>query len=347
MGLGDEAVDGGLEVDDRTEDAPFQTPPGELGEEGLDGVEPRAGGWGEVEDKHRVSGEPFSDLRVFVCGVVVEDDVNYLAGRHLGLDGIEEANELLMAVALHAAAGDPSLQHVERGEQRGGAMALVIMGHGASPAALHRQAGLGAVKGLDLAFLVDRENHGVGRRIDVETDDVLKLGGEGRVLRQLELAHPMRLQAVGAPDTLNRADADPGCLGHRRRRPVGRLAGRVARRQFNHARDQRPVQRRLARGSGLVGSRPSTPARIKRSCQRQTTDLLLPVRRMISAVPRPSAVSRIIRTRQTCFCGLFQLATIAASRKRSSPLTFTTIPLRMPQTRTRANHREYLNGLVR
>lgn len=67
IGLGDEAVDGGLEVDDRTEDAPFQTPPGELGEEGLDGVEPRTGGRGEVEDESRVPGEPFSDLRVF-CG---------------------------------------------------------------------------------------------------------------------------------------------------------------------------------------------------------------------------------------------------------------------------------------
>ncbi len=179
IGLGDKTVDGGLEVDNRSEDAPFQAPLGKLGEESLDGVEPRARGRGEVEDKPRVSGEPFSDLRVFVGGVVVEDDVNHLAGWHLGFDGIEEANELLMAVALHAAAGDPSLQHVERGEQRGGAVTLVIMGHGASPAALHRQAGLGAVKRLDLAFLVDRENHGVGRRIDVEANDVLELGGEG------------------------------------------------------------------------------------------------------------------------------------------------------------------------
>ena len=72
-------------------------------------------------------------------------------------------------------------------------VALVIMGHGASPAALHQQAGLGAIKRLDLAFLVDRENHGVGERIDLEANDVLELGGEGRVFRQLELAHPMRL----------------------------------------------------------------------------------------------------------------------------------------------------------
>ena len=44
-----------------------------------------------------------------------------------------------------------------------------------------------------------------------------------------------------------------------------------------------------------------TPACIKRSCQRQTTDLLLPVRCMIAAVPRPSAASKTIRQRQTCF----------------------------------------------
>ncbi len=40
--LGDEAVDGGLEVDQRVERAALQPPLGELGEEAFDGVEPRA-----------------------------------------------------------------------------------------------------------------------------------------------------------------------------------------------------------------------------------------------------------------------------------------------------------------
>jgi len=35
-------------------------------------------------------------------GVVVEDDVNLLAGRDRCLDVIEEPDELLMAMALHA-----------------------------------------------------------------------------------------------------------------------------------------------------------------------------------------------------------------------------------------------------
>ena len=42
VGLFDEAVDRGLELDDRAEDAALETALGELGEEALDGVEPGA-----------------------------------------------------------------------------------------------------------------------------------------------------------------------------------------------------------------------------------------------------------------------------------------------------------------
>jgi len=48
-------------------------------------------------------------------------------------------------------------------------------------------------------------------------------------------------------------------------------------------------------GRVLSRKRPSTPACMKRSCQRQTTDLLLPVCCMTAAVPRPSAVNNTIR----------------------------------------------------
>ena len=43
---------------------------------------------------------------MLVGGVVVEDDVDHLAGRHVGLDRVQEAHELLVAVALHVAADD-------------------------------------------------------------------------------------------------------------------------------------------------------------------------------------------------------------------------------------------------
>ena len=41
--------------------------------------------------------------KLAACGVIVQDNVNDFAGRYLSLDGIEEADELLMSVALHHA----------------------------------------------------------------------------------------------------------------------------------------------------------------------------------------------------------------------------------------------------
>ena len=149
-----------------------------------------------------------------------------------------------MPVALHVAADDGAVEHVEGGEQRGGAVPLVVVGHGAGAALLHRQAGLGAVERLDLALLVDRQHDGVRRRIDVEADDVAQLVDELRIVGELELPHPVRLQAVRAPDALHRADADAGRLGHHGGGPVGRLARRVG--QASAPPRARPPRRRAA-----------------------------------------------------------------------------------------------------
>ena len=44
--LGDVAVDGGLQVDERAEGPPLEPPPGERPEEAFDGVEPGRAWWG-------------------------------------------------------------------------------------------------------------------------------------------------------------------------------------------------------------------------------------------------------------------------------------------------------------
>src|SRR5438132_1532153 len=51
-----------------------------------------------------------------------------------------------------------------------------------------------AIERLDLAFLVDAEDHRMGRRIDLEANDILELVGEFGIVRNLERAHPMRLK---------------------------------------------------------------------------------------------------------------------------------------------------------
>src|SRR6266498_1584733 len=104
----------------------------------------------------------------------------------------------------------------KRGWRASHSMTLVVVGDGGGPPLLHRQTRLGAVARLNLALLIDRQNDGMVRRIDIEADDVAQLGDELRVIGQLELTHPVGLQAMGAPDALDRTDADPDRFGHGR-----------------------------------------------------------------------------------------------------------------------------------
>lgn len=55
-------------------------------------------------------------------------------GQHGFLDGVEEPDELLVAMALHAPANYLALKDVEGSKGRGGAVTLVVMGHGAGAA---------------------------------------------------------------------------------------------------------------------------------------------------------------------------------------------------------------------
>jgi hypothetical protein len=212
-----------------------------------------------VEGEALMPLEPGGHLGVFVGGVVVEDHMDRLAGRHLALDGIEKADEFLMPVVLHAAPDDLAFEDIEGGEQGGGAVALVIMGHGGAAPLLHRQSRLGAVESLDLAFLVDAEDHGMRRRIDVEADDILELVGEFGVVGDFEGAHPMRLKPLPRPDAPHRGRADPNRLGHRRCGPVGcRMRWRLVGQRHDPI-DGRGRQRRNPRGPGLGGGSPPHP----------------------------------------------------------------------------------------
>ena len=52
--VGDEAIDGGLEINDRSEDAPLEPPSGQPREQSLDRIEPGARFGGEVKDEARM-----------------------------------------------------------------------------------------------------------------------------------------------------------------------------------------------------------------------------------------------------------------------------------------------------
>ena len=153
-----------------------------------------------MEGETRMPIEPFADLRMLMGRVVVEDDVDGPVGGDLSLDLVEEADELLMPMLLHAAPDDLAFEDVEGGEQGSGAVALIVVGHGGGAPLLQRQARLSAVERLDLALLIDREHDGMLRRIDIEPDHVMQLIDEVGIIREFELPNAMRLQPVRSPD---------------------------------------------------------------------------------------------------------------------------------------------------
>ena len=100
----------------------------------------------------------------------------------------------------------------------------------------------------------------------------------------------------------------------------------------------------MREGRVLSRRRPSKPSAAKRSCQRQTQVLDLPVSCTIAFMAAPSALSNTIQARQTCFCGALRSRTNARSRSRSAGRTEREMPLRIPQIRTPRTSQESPKG---
>jgi hypothetical protein len=119
VGLGQEAIDRGLKVDKRAKHPQFDPLLRELGEKPFDGIQPGGRCRREVEALPWVPRQPRLDLGVLVGGVVVDDGVDRFALRHGGFGDIEEADERLMPMTLHAAPNHRAVQHAKDREQRG------------------------------------------------------------------------------------------------------------------------------------------------------------------------------------------------------------------------------------
>src|SRR5258708_1323446 len=152
-----------------------------------------------------------------------------------------------MPMALHVAADNGTVEDIERGEQRGRAVALVVVRHRSGATRLYRQSRLGAIESLDLALLVDREDDGVGGRVDIETDHIPELVGELRIVRYLECPDTVRRELVGLDDALHRPQADPYRLGPHPPRPMSGFSQRPPGHEVDNLLDGRGRHRLLAR----------------------------------------------------------------------------------------------------
>ena len=158
---------------------------------------------------------------------VVENDMDLAVGIG-GHHAVHEVEELTAAPpfvvsGLNLAAGD-----VESGKQRRRAVSLIGVAMADQGAPVRQlQIALGALQRLDARLLVDRQHDGVLRRVQVEADDLGRLGDElgivalapGFTAGQVDL-----LPAQEAPDVLVRHIAQRP--GQQWRRPASEAGGR-------------------------------------------------------------------------------------------------------------------------
>jgi len=152
----------------------------------------------------------------------VEDDVEFPI-REGGNDIVHEAEELDTAAPLGMRRNDLSGGDFERCEQGRGAVSLVVMALPAQGASVRQlQIALRPLQGLDRRLFIDTEHNRLGRRINVETNDISGFRRERGVIalapgfarRKVDL-----VLAQEAPDILNVNVAQR--LGQQRAHPAG------------------------------------------------------------------------------------------------------------------------------
>lgn len=208
-------------VEDTTANAPLR----QVAEPAFDRVEPRTRRRDEVQMDAWMPPYPPAHGGVLVRRVIVQDQMQIESGGRLRIDLLEEPEKLLVAMARHAVADDRSIEHAQCREECRRAVAFVVVRHCATAALFHREAGLGAVQGLDLAFLIHAQDEGVLRRVQIQAHHIrhflLKVG----IPAELEGADQMGFEAMCLPHALHQRRIGPQMPGQRSRGPVRRGGG--------------------------------------------------------------------------------------------------------------------------
>src|SRR5437667_2734549 len=167
----------------------------------------------------RMACQPALDSRMFMGGVIVQNDVDMLAQRNFAVDLLKKFQPLAVGVCLGGVSDDFALQIIQRGKEGDRTVAIVIMGLGTDMPFAQRQTRLAALKSLDLAFLVTTKHHGLLGRIEVKTDDIPKLRLKIRIGGKLKNPRQVRLDFVLTPDPLHGRLGDSQFSSHRAASP--------------------------------------------------------------------------------------------------------------------------------
>src|SRR5215472_4375688 len=111
------------------------------------------------------------------------------------------------------------LQIIQCGKEGHRTVAIVIMGLGADMPFAQGQTWLGALKSLNLAFLVATEHHCLLGRIEVKTDNIPELRLKVRISRKLKDTRQVGLNFILTPDPLHSRLGNSQLPGHRAASP--------------------------------------------------------------------------------------------------------------------------------
>lgn len=116
--------------------------------------------------------QPRLHFWVLVSGVVVDDQMQLKMLGRFSIDLLEKVQPLLMSVLVLNAADQAALEIVQRGEQRDGAVAYVIVRLRANMTDPEGQARLGTFEGLYLTLFIAAEHQSLLWRVEIESDDI-------------------------------------------------------------------------------------------------------------------------------------------------------------------------------
>ena len=173
--------------------------------------------------------EPGLHFRMFVRGVVVDDQVQLKVLGRFPIDFLEEVQPRLMPVLALDRTDQPPLKVIERSELGHGAMANVIVRLRADMADAQRQSRLGTVQGLNLTFFIAAQHQCLVWRVQIQPDDVPEFLFEVGIVGQLERMSQVRLYVIGSPYTL-----DAGRRNTRDLRHASAAPARLANTRLNH-----------------------------------------------------------------------------------------------------------------
>ena len=182
------------------------------------------------------------------------------------------------------------------------------------------QNGIEAIESLNGALFIHAEHGGVGRRLQIEADNVGSLGLEARVVASHVMTPPGRLQTGLGPDASNPHVTDAQSGGELARTPMrGTVRGLVMQAPINDPGFQ-PFGARSHRLAQMASPETRDAFLQKRSRQSLTVLTLQDWLRLTAAKVCPPARPRMIRTRRTSSARRLWLRLMRFNSRRSGGL---------------------------